>query len=114
VALLFAWVLWENVTGVINGRAMDFWLLKTPFETRKECLAFAAETTGVMVGEFPESLLWQMEKASRDQRRPGWKLERKDPWVYTDRSPDGKSFERRELQCWPSGTDPRPRIGEPR
>ena len=76
VALLCAWVLWENVTGVLENRRVDFWLLKEPFDTRKECLVFATENVSARVGETPESLLWLMEKASRQSRRQGWTLER--------------------------------------
>jgi hypothetical protein len=47
----------------------------------------------------------KMPEASKRERRGDG---------YREQYPGGRGALDHSLQCWPSGTDPRPRIGEPR
>jgi hypothetical protein len=99
-----AWVMWEHYTGVMRGKAEDFWLLRAAEDTRAECLRRAEQEVKVQTGDQPESLAGMMAKA---EIRPGWSRQIETPWAYVERAPEGqREFMRRELQCWPSGTDP--------
>jgi hypothetical protein len=107
-----AWVLWEHVTGFIDGRAQDFWLLRAAGETRNECRQLANEQISFEMGEGSGSLLGAMIKAERQVVRPGWARIRTG-MGDEDRAPDGqRGFMRHDLVCWPTGTDPRPRSKE--
>ncbi len=100
-----AWVLWEHFTGVMRGKAEDFWLLRAAEETRAECLQRAEQEVKIQTGGQPESLLGKMAKS---EVRPGWSRQIATPFAYVERAPEGqRDFMRRELECWPSGTDPR-------
>jgi hypothetical protein len=105
-----AWVLWEHVTGVIDGNAKDFYILRMADDTRDGCYRLADEQVKVEVQDPPETLLGKINTATR---RPGWSREEPAPWTYVDRAPSGQQgFERHEFGCWPTGTDPRPRPKE--
>ena len=106
-----AWVLWEHVRGVINNRVQDYWHLRGAGETRKECFQVAEDQIKLEMGEV-QGLPAAMIQAERDVIRPGWSRER-DGSGYKERAPAGQqSFVQHDFQCWPSGTDPRPRSKE--
>jgi hypothetical protein len=104
-----AWVLWEHVRGVVDGRVQDFWLLRAAGETRKECRQLANEQISLEMGELSGVPDWLKAEPSR----PGWLRER-DGAGYKDRAPEGQrpSFLQHDFECWPTGTDPRPRPRE--
>jgi hypothetical protein len=109
-----AWVLWEHFTGVLDNKAEDFWLLREATESRAECLQRAEQEVKLETGDHPEeSLLGLMLKADRETIRPGWTRRVTTPWAWEERAPEGKGgFLHHKLECWPSGTDPRPRSKE--
>jgi hypothetical protein len=101
-----AWVLWEHVTGVRDGRAHDFWLLREASDTKKQCYERADTLAGVEAGEFPDTLSGKLSEAGRP---PGWSVKRTVSGSV-ERGPDTtRQFSRHDLECWPTGTDPRPR-----
>jgi hypothetical protein len=103
-----AWILWDHVTGVVDNRPMNFWLMREPTENRKECIeraeAVSDAESGISGADASKSpLLAELAKASR----PGW-TRRRTAAGYEERAPEGqRGLESHRLTCWPTGTDPR-------